>query len=266
MPERSFLFVPGDRPERYAKALATPADRVIVDFEDAVLPAAKATARGNLVDWLASPEARPVAVRINGADTDWHEDDMRAVEGTPNVVAIVLPKAETRDALERTADRLGAKRQVIALMETVRGYMNLRDLARARGLTRFAFGSVDFCNDTGIRGLGSELDPIRTELVVVSRWANLDTPVEGVTIALKDDALLAQDIDRARRLGFGAKLCVHPSQVEAVNRGFSPTAEELDWATQVMATSETGGALAVNGKLVDRPVVDLARKILRSVL
>lgn len=263
MTERSLLFVPGDRPERFGKALATAADRVIVDLEDAVLPDAKAAARATLAAWLAGPKARPIAVRLNGVDTEWHDEDLRAVEGAPNLAAVVLPKAETRDALERVADRLGPGRTVIALVETVRGYMNLRDLVSARGLSRVAFGSVDFCAETGIRGLGSELDAIRTELVVVSRWANLAPPVEGVTIAVKDDALLAEDIDRARRLGFGAKLCIHPSQVEAVNRGFSPSAEELDWASRVVAAAAKGGALTVDGKLVDKPVVEQARKILR---
>jgi citrate lyase subunit beta/citryl-CoA lyase len=176
----------------------------------------------------------------------------------------MLPKAETREALERIADRVGPNRQVLALMETVRGYMNLRDLAGSRGLSRIAFGSVDFCAETGIRGLGSELDAIRTELVIVSRWASLDAPIEGVTLAVKDDALLAEDIHRARRLGFGAKLCIHPSQVEPVNRGFSATAEEIDWAERVVTAAADGGAVTVDGKLVDRPVVEQAEKILRS--
>jgi citrate lyase subunit beta/citryl-CoA lyase len=260
--ERSFLFVPGDRPERYGKALATAADRVVIDLEDAVLPDAKQASRDRIADWLAGPQARDVAIRINGSETPWQADDLRLVAGARHVAAVILPKAESRATLEAVSERLKPGQRLIALVETIRGYLDLRAFAGSRGLTRIAFGSVDFCNETGIRGLGSELDAIRTELVIVSRWAGLEPPVEGVTVAVRDDALLAEDIDRARRFGFGGKLCIHPSQVDAVNRGFSPTAEEIDWAQRVVAAASQGGAVTVDGKLVDWPVVEQARKIL----
>lgn len=263
--ERSFLFVPGDRPERYGKALATAADRVVIDLEDAVLPEAKPASRDRIADWLAGPDAREVAIRINGSETPWHADDLKAVAGAPHVAAVILPKAESRATLEAVAAQLQPGQRLIALVETIRGYLDLRAFAGSRGLTRIAFGSVDFCNETGIRGLGSELNAIRTELVVVSRWAGLAPPLEGVTVAVKNEAVLVEDVDRARRFGFGGKLCIHPSQVDAVNRGFSPTAEEVDWARRVVAVAAQGGAVTVDGKLVDRPVVEQARKILDLV-
>ena len=164
--------------------------------------------------------------------------------------------------LEVVAAALKPGQRLIALVETIRGYFSLRSLAEAPGLTRIAFGSVDFCNETGIRGLGSELNAIRTEIVVASRAAGLAPPVEGVTIAVKDEAMLAEDIDRARRFGFGGKLCVHPAQVDVVNRGFSPSPEELDWARRVVAAASVSGAVTVDGKLVDKPVVEQARSML----
>ena len=219
--ERSLLFVPGARPERFAKALAAGADLGVIDLEDAVLPNAKEAARRTVGEWLSGAQGQNVAVRVNAPGTPWHDDDMDVVADAPHVVSLVLPKADERESLEASAARLAAGQQLIALVETVQGYLDVRRLVFARGLSRIAFGSVDFCSEAGIRGLGSELDPIRLELVVASRAAGLMPPIEGVTIAEEDACLLSADIDRARRLGFGGKLCIRPSQVEAVNRGFS---------------------------------------------
>ena len=260
--ERSFLFVPGDRPDRFAKALAAGADRVILDLEDAVLPDAKGAARDHIANWAAAAQNQDVAVRVNAIDTTWNNDDLRLVADLPNVTVVLLPKAESRGALEAIAVRIGINRRLIALVETVRGYIDRHALARSAGLTRLAFGSVDFCAETGIRGLGPELDAVRLELVIASAAADLPAPVEGVTIDAKNAVVLAEDIDRAYRLGFGGKLCIHPGQVAAVNEGFTPSTNEINWAERVIAASQASGAVTVDGKLVDKPVVEQARKIL----
>jgi citrate lyase subunit beta/citryl-CoA lyase len=262
--ERSFLFVPGDRPERFAKALAAGADRVVVDLEDAVLPDAKSAARDNVASWCAGAEAAEIAVRINGSETAWSADDLRLVAALSNVTAVILPKAEDRAVIEAIASRLGRQQRLVALVETVRGYLNRHEIARSRGVTRMAFGSVDFCTETGIRGLGSELDPVRVELVIASAAAGLAPPVEGVTIDIRSETVLAQDVDRARRLGFGGKLCIHPSQVGAVNEGFAPGEDEIRWAERVVAASRSSGATTVDGRLVDKPVIEQARRVLAS--
>lgn len=261
--ERSFLFVPADRPERFAKALATGADLVVIDLEDAVQPDAKVAARHRLADWLESTEARPVMVRVNAAETPWHEDDLRALAGKPNLAGLMLPKADTAEAIASVRAHLPAERPLVALMETIRGYLDLRRLVHVPGLSRLAFGSVDFCAETGIGGLGVELDAIRTELVVVSRGAGLPPPVEGVTLAVQDGVALEADIRHARRFGFGGKLCIHPSQVAAVNAGFSPDEKEIDWARRVITAMDGAhGAVTVDGKLVDRPMIAQASAIL----
>lgn len=260
--ERSLLFVPGDRPDRFAKALAAGADRVIIDLEDAVLPDAKGAARDHIANWAAGAQHQDVAIRVNAMDTTWNTDDLRLVAELPNVTAVLLPKAESRGAVEAIAVRIGVDRRLIALVETVRGYIERHELARSVGLTRLAFGSVDFCAETGIQGLGAELDPIRVELVVASTAAKLAPPVEGVTLDVKNVELLAQDIDRARRLGFGGKLCIHPTQVAAVNDGFALSADEISWAERVIAASQASGAVVVDGKLVDKPVLEQARRLL----
>jgi citrate lyase subunit beta/citryl-CoA lyase len=261
--ERSFLFVPADRPARFGKALASGADRVIIDLEDAVLAQAKPAARDALVAWLSGPDAQNVVVRVNGIDTPWHADDIAAVAEFPSVTAVMLPKAESALAVQSVSSAVRGSRNVIALVETVRGYVGLFDLVKASGLIRLAFGSVDFCHDSGIRGFGAELDPVRTALVLASRAGGLQPPIEGVTLDLKDENALVADVEHARRFGFGGKLCIHPAQIAAVNRGFSPSEDEVAWARRVIeAASQRHGACVVDGKLVDRPVLEQAQRVL----
>ncbi len=258
---RSYLFVPGDRPERYAKALASGADAVVVDLEDAVAPATKAAARDALANWLAraGEHGGSIVVRVNAVDTPWFEDDVALCQ-SPAVVAVMVPKAE------RAADLDGVGRPVLALVETAVGIDAVRELARAEQVERLVFGSIDLQLDLGITGDGDELLPFRAQLVLASRLASLAPPVDGVTAAIDDAAVLQADTSRARRLGFGAKLCIHPRQVDAVNAGFAPSAAELAWAERVLdAAAKAGGAaVAVDGKMVDRPIILRAEALLRQ--
>jgi len=129
---------------------------------------------------------------------------------------------------------------------------------------RLAFGSVDFQLDTGVSGDQEELLYARSRLVLASRVASLLPPLDGVTMALDDLARLRDDVARARRLGFGGKLCIHPRQVETINRGFAPSEAELNWARRVLQISRTtgAGALQLDGELIDRPVIERARSLL----
>jgi citrate lyase subunit beta/citryl-CoA lyase len=268
MVPRSYLFVPGDRPERFAKALASGADAVVIDLEDAVSPAAKDAARSSLQEWFArlGPDTptKPVVVRVNASDTAWFEEDLRAC-AAPAVTAIMVPKAERADDLGRIAALHG--KPLIALVETAAGFDNLRSVACAAGVLRLAFGSIDFQLDTGISGDGDELLLFRSQMVLMSRIAGLAPPVDGVSTSISDAQMVLDEAQRARRLGFGAKLCIHPAQVDAVNRSFNPSSAEIDWAQRVLAaaTSANGSAFAVDGKMVDKPVVLRAEAILRQV-
>lgn len=264
--ERSLLFVPGDRPERFGKALAVGADRVVIDLEDAVLPAAKDAARDHIANWLSEAGSAEIAIRINGTDTGWSSDDLALAVSSPCVAAIILPKAEKKATVEAIAARLRRGQRLIALVETASGYVDRADIALARGVSRLAFGSVDFCAETGIGSMGDELNGIRMELVIASAAAGLPAPIEGVTLQVKDPVILAEDVARARRLGFGGKLCIHPSQVDAVNDGFSPSESERDWARRVIAAASVQGAVVVDGKLVDKPVLDRARRLLAAAV
>ncbi|MEY3474274.1 MAG: hypothetical protein RL087_732 [Pseudomonadota bacterium] len=268
---RSYLFVPADRPERIDKALAGGADAVIVDLEDAVAPSAKGAAREALVGWLeqrppisAHPGPPVMLVRVNAASTAWIEDDLRAC-AHPAVQALVLPKAERVDELARVTAALPGK-ALLPLVETAAGMDSARALAGAPGVQRLVFGSLDFQADLDIEDDEEGLLLFRSHLVWMSRVGGIAAPVDGVTTNLQDPAVTAADARRARALGFGAKLCIHPRQVQPVHEAFRPSAEQLDWARRVLAAAQAAGgsAVAVDGKMVDAPVLLRARTLLGS--
>lgn len=258
-PHRSYLFVPGDRPERFDKAWASGAHAVIVDLEDAVAPERKAAARAALSAWL-HPD-HPVLVRINAADTAWFREDSE-LAGRPGVAGIMLPKAERREDIETL--RAAGARAVLPLIETAIGFDQARALAATAGVERLAFGSIDFQLDLGISGEDDALLAFRSGLVLASRLAGVVAPIDGVCTAIDDPAPLAAEAAGARRLGFGGKLCIHPRQVQAVNAAFSPSGAEVGWATRVLqaAAGAAGAAVAVDGKMIDRPVLLRAQAIL----
>ncbi len=260
--DRSYLFVPGDRPERFDKALASGAHAVILDLEDAVIPERKAQARAAMQTWLTTTQAT-VWIRVNPADTPWHADDC-VLLALPAVRGVMLPKAESADGLRQLASRLRPGQGLIPLVESVAGWFEALPLAQATGVTRLAFGSFDFMSDSGIQGDGEELDSVRTQLVLASRRAGLPAPIDGVSLAIDDNTQLEEDVRRSRRFGFGAKLCIHPRQVAGVHTAFAPTVAQIQWAKKVIAALASGplGAIAVDGKLVDKPIALLAETIL----
>ncbi|MBB5157366.1 HpcH/HpaI aldolase/citrate lyase family protein [Saccharopolyspora phatthalungensis] len=249
---RSWLFVPGHRPDRFDKALASEADKVIVDLEDAVAPRVKNRARAELAAWLAETGA-DVAVRINAPDTEWFDKDLALVR--QHQCTVIVPKAEDPAVLE------GLGLQSIPLIETACGVLRAQALARTCGVARLAFGSIDLATSLGVDPDDFEaLRHARSTVVLASAAAGIAPPIDGVTTALHDNAQLTSDLARGRQLGFAAKLCVHPGQVTAVNEAFVPDADELAWAVEVLQRDD-GGAVVVDGRMVDKPVVDRARRL-----
>lgn len=261
MNKRSFLFVPGNRPARFDKACSAGADVVILDLEDAVAPAEKSSAREAINAWLG-PD-KHVYLRLNGADTAWFAEDLELL-GRPGVTGVVLPKAERAEQIDAVTARSPKHLSIMPLIETALGLWHVERIAKASGVELLAFGSVDFQLDTGISGEGDELLLARSQLVLVSRVAGLSPPIDGVTMAIDDEAVLRADVDRARLLGFGGKLCIHPKQVAAINAGFAPQPAELAWARQVMqaAANAQDNAVRLDGKLIDRPIIERARTLL----
>jgi citrate lyase subunit beta/citryl-CoA lyase len=262
---RAYLFVPADRPERFAKARASGADAVIVDLEDAVAPEAKASARDALATALDA--SAPLVVRINAAGTPWFEDDLELCRH-PGVAAVMLPKAEGIDAVCTVVEI--TYKDVLPIIESARGLREIHSIASVPGVIRLAFGSVDLALDLGIDcapdGAESELLAFRSQVVLASRLAGLAAPVDGVSTAIEDLQRLQADTERSRRLGFGAKLCIHPKQLAIVQAVFTPPPERLDWARRVCKAFETAGgsAVAVDSQMVDLPVYQRAQAVLRD--
>ncbi|MDH6594921.1 citrate lyase subunit beta/citryl-CoA lyase [Variovorax sp. TBS-050B] len=269
---RSFLFVPADRPERHARALATGAGGVIVDLEDAVAPARKAGAREGLAASFAAltpPQRERLLVRINAAGTPWHADDctqVAALAAGGLIAGVVLPKAEGAGDLARIAGAIGPRGVLVPLVESAAGLAALDELAAAPQVLRLAFGNLDFQADLGMAcdADEAELAPVRLALVLASRRAGLAAPVDGVTPDWRDAARLAADCARARRGGFGAKLCIHPEQVAPVHAALGASADELAWARRVVeAVAAAGGGVAsLDGRMVDAPVLRRAERLL----
>jgi citrate lyase subunit beta / citryl-CoA lyase len=255
---RSYLFVPGNRPDRYAKACATRAHAVIVDLEDAVAPADKAGARDALRNWLSADHR--VLVRVNAPGSDWFDDDVAAC-ASGGVGGIVLPKAERADDVARIS-AASAARPVFPLIESARGMWNALAIAQAPHVAALMFGSLDYQADLGITD--DDLLHARSQLVLVSRVAGIDAPVDGVTQSVDDQELLRRDCHRARQLGFAAKLCIHPSQVDVVNRCLGPGEDDIEWARRVVAAfaASSGNAALLDGKMIDRPVLLKAQAML----
>ncbi len=258
---RSYLFVPGDRPDRFEKARTSGAHVAILDLEDAVAPAQKDAARAQVAAWLDA--ARPVYVRLNGPTTPQFAADL-ALLARPGVAGVLVPKVEAPEDLAPVAAALAGDAPIVPIVETARGVWAARAIAEHPRVPRLIFGSWDFGLDVGIPGDGVELLYARSHLVLMSRLAGKHAPVDGVTAALDDPDLLARDIEASRRLGFGGKMCIHPKQVAAVNAGYGPTAAEVAWARGIVAAvaASEAGALRVAGQMVDRPVIERARAIL----
>ncbi len=269
-PPRTYLFVPANRPDRFGKALASGADAVVLDLEDAVTADAKDAARGAVRAWAATatPAQRARAVvRVNDTASPHIADDLRLVAAS-RLPAVMLPKAETVEdvAVVRAA---APGTDVLALVESARGVAAAENLARADGVTRLVFGTLDYALDLDIE-IDQDIDEqpdglsyAAGRLAVASRLGGLATPVAGVTPQLDDEARLLADLAWSRRHGFGAKLCIHPAQVAPIHAGLTPTPQAVAFAHRVLAAEAASpGAARLDGRMIDRPVVAAAQRTL----
>ncbi|GAB3673695.1 HpcH/HpaI aldolase/citrate lyase family protein [Salinisphaera aquimarina] len=258
------LFVPATSPALIPKALASAADTVIVDLEDAVALDRKDEARDALAAFLqAHPDAR-VQVRINTPDSGELDADLALCERLPGIASIMAPKAESRGSLERIAS-LG--KPVLPLLETPAGLLALAELTRVAGVERYGFGALDFAFEAGLTpdsdGGRAVLDHARYELLMHSHAAGLSPPLESVFPDFRNTERLYAIARRASDMGFGGMLCIHPAQIETVRKAFLPSDDEFDWAQRVMdASRRNEAAFQIDGQMVDAPVLARARRIL----
>lgn len=260
----TYLFVPGNRADRFDKAVASQAGAVIVDLEDAVAPDDKAAARASFASWYreCGAAAERILLRINDDSTPWHDADIALVAET-GVRGVVLPKTETATQIDRVASALGKSGFVIPLVETARGVADVDTLAGAARVQRIAFGTLDYALDLDLTGDERGFIYPACRIAVASRAATIGPPIAGVTSEIGDECKLLADLEFARACGFGAKLCIHPKQVASIHAAMQPSESEIAWAKEVAAIAHSSpGAVQVAGKMVDRPVIAKALRIL----
>ncbi len=267
---RSTLYVPGDTPRRFDRALASGADAIICDLEDAVGEDSKQQAREAVRDWLRDHPGAPAWVRVNNRP-DLLEHDAAMVRGLVAAGAapagVVVPKADP----EACATDFGGC-PVMALIESAEGVFKVYEVASAPAVVRLALGEADLAADMGMMPSpdGLEMWPIRTRVVVASVGVGLIAPCGPVFTDLDDDDGLAATSESLRRLGFGGRSVIHPKQVETVNAAFTPSTEEVAHAEAVLAEFEAaasqGRAVAVlDGEFIDPAVLRQARSVLARV-
>jgi citrate lyase subunit beta/citryl-CoA lyase len=274
---RSLLFVPGDRPDRMEKALGSGADALILDLEDAVAPAAKPEARRAVQDFLGAHAEANLWVRINPLDGEDSERDLEAVlSGRPN--GIVLPKAEggasVAELARRLTERGNATAQILAIAtETPAAIFALGSYGGARRLAGLTWGAEDLPAAIGASTSreedGSFTAPyeIARALCLFGAAAAGVAPIETVFPAFRDLDGLAAYAARARRDGFTGMMAIHPAQVPVINAAFTPSEAEIAHARAVVAAFESSpgaGALSLDGRMIDRPHLVQAQRILAA--
>jgi citrate lyase subunit beta/citryl-CoA lyase len=277
-PLRTLLFVPGNKARMLDKARSLPADAVILDLEDGVPPgeklAARAVVRQALEDGSCGPQ---VILRVNTFATGLVEDDLHEALG-PGVAAVCLPKAETASDVGRLAARLADLEQeqglavgslaICLMVETALGVLNAFSMACASArVLALCLGGEDLAHDLGaVRTKeGLELAHSRAQVLLAARAAGALAIDTIWTDLIDPDGLLAEAQD-ARRLGYSGKLVIHPAQTEAVHQAFAPSEEEVAHARRVLAAFEAAeargdGVIALDGQMIDAPVVARAREI-----
>jgi citrate lyase subunit beta / citryl-CoA lyase len=257
--DRSYLFAPGHNAKLVRRVFEAGADAVMLDLEDAVPPDAKDTAREMVAEALAD---HPAWVRVNAARTEWCEADLAAVGG--GAFGIRIPKAESADDVHWVAERAPGK-PIICAIESARGILAAAEIAAAPGVRHLAMGGVDLQNDLNAANGNLQTLYARSHLVVVSRAAGLEPPIDSVYPRLDDEAGLREQATFARSLGFFGKSAIHPRQLPVLHEVFTPSERELGWAREVVAAFEAAGGAALrlpSGEFVDLPVARRARRLL----
>ena len=261
------LFSPATRPDRVAKALVGGADLVIADLEDAVAFADKEAARYQALDVLTDDENfsnHPgIVIRINEPLSNLGQADLEALESAPaGRLAVMAPKAQSPADIDAIVAVLGSDVPVIALIESAPGLLRSVEIARHPNVVRLALGTIDLSAQ-----LGCEVDSLtaqyaRAQLVIASAAAELPGPLDSPIANFRDHDIISDGARSARRLGLGGMLCIHPAQLSVVAAAFAPSSTDVEWAERVVQAAD--GATAIDGHMIDRPVILRAEAILAS--
>jgi citrate lyase subunit beta/citryl-CoA lyase len=268
-PPLTLLYAPGDRPERFAKAIASGADVVIVDLEDAVAPAHKDAARENARALLRQPTPKPVVVRINDIRSAWGAADLAGLRDAPNIAGVRVPKVESAEDVRAVRAALGARSLPLhCLIESARGVEAAFEIASADpNVASIALGEADLRSDLGVSGEDGLLWA-RSRIIVAARAADLPAPVMSVYTQIDDPEGLAASCRRGRALGFIGRAAIHPRQLSVIVECFMPTEAEaasarelLDALAQANST-EHGVVVLPSGQFVDRAMIKGAERVI----
>jgi citrate lyase beta subunit len=265
---RSLLFTPGTARKLLYKSFETGADALIWDLEDAVHPSEKDSARSVIRDVLNSLDGSyepPVYLRVNAAGSPWFEADAklaahRAVRG------VVLPKTEEVQHVEAVR-ALAGEAKIIIITETARGLRNLEWILTARHVSGVALGALDLAVDLGLTltESGFELLYARSRITTLARAEGIKGIYDSVFPDLEDMSGLRARAESVKAMGFTGQLAVHPSQIEVIHDAYSPSEQEIEWATRVLQAVDSAeqsgqGVFTLDGRMIDRPVKEQARQ------
>ncbi|MET9760263.1 CoA ester lyase [Streptomyces sp. NPDC006372] len=262
-PPLTWLYAPGDRPHVVSRALASGADVVVVDLEDAVAPDRKAYARAATAELLGEPQPVPVHVRVNALHSPWAEQDFAAVGRAPGLSGLRLPKVTSAAEVVRGARR-AAPVGLYALLESALAVEQAYAVATAHpSLRGIALGEADLRADLGVRD-DAGLDWSRSRVVVAARAAGLPPPAQSVHPDIRDLDGLAASCAHGRALGFLGRAAIHPRQLPVIERAFLPTEEEIEQAETILkaAATEPGAQALPGGRFIDTAVVTAAQRTL----
>ena len=269
----TFLFVPGDRPDRFGKAAAAGADVVIIDLEDAVIEGHKEEALHAAVRHLApaADDQLRAMVRVNALGSAWSTVELEALQAlvqqpAHGLTGVLVPKADDPQRVTELAASLAAAAAtpvaVVALVESAGGVERVAELAGSPGVTRLGLGEIDLALDLGCGADAAAVAYARGRIVLACRAAGRPAPIASPSVEIRDLDAVAAAARLNRRDGFGGQLCIHPAQLDRVRAAFAPTAEEVGWAQSIVDVDADGGAAQVDGRMIDRPMVERARSIL----
>lgn len=263
---RTLLFVPGDRPERFEKAVASGADVVCIDLEDGVALANKEPARRNIAQKLPQcPASCEIAVRTNSIRTRAGIDDLLALCNASTMPRLIaLPKVESAAEVALVSAVLhdaGKQAEVIAMIESLQGLSQVADIAQAESVAMLALGTADLASEMTVSMDWAPMLLARLQLVQAAKRARV-IAIDGVWTNFEDDAGLTSETRRSIEIGFDSKACIHPRQIAVVHRAMRPDNETLANDRELVATFERAGGSATGfkGRMIDKPLADAARR------
>ncbi len=269
MKAKSFLFVPSIYPERFIKALQSGANQIIIDLEDSVEEAKKEVGRKNIADFSSqcAENNDKFLIRINETQSAEFQKDLSlisTIKESNSIVGIVLPKAQNYEDIDILSK---FELPIIPIIESALGVENLDDIAKHPSVLALSFGSLDMTLDLNLQegeGKNFILNSIRTQIVLKSVKYNLLSPINGVYPDIKNIDGLKEDLLFAKSMGFGGSLCIHPNQVVPINEVFSPSAQQIAWAKEILSLRKNSNDIIFNhnGMMVDLPVIKKAEQIL----